>query len=215
MMGKPHNRRVPKLVPWCALAGALLCSWAAWADHHEGGLGVPAGAYEVEPTHAYITFSYSHLGFSTPHLGFDRFAVDLDLDPADLARSSLSVIVDAASVDSRVAEFDDHLKGPDFFAVAEHPEIRFTSTAIEMTGATKANITGDLTIKGVTKPVVLEARIDKAAMHPMLKKPVVGVSAFGTLSRSAFGLGKYVPAVGDEVELYITAELVKVDAPQE
>lgn len=192
--------------------GGLLSGATVWADHHGAGIEVPGGAYELEPTHGYITFSYSHLGFSTPHLGFERFSVDLDLNPKELAASTLTVVVDAASIDSRVDEFDDHLKGDDFFAVAKHPEIRFASERIEMTGATKANIYGQLTIKGLTRPLVLEARIDKAAMHPMLKKPVVGISAFGKVSRTDFGLGKYAPAVGDEVSLYVTAELVKKDA---
>lgn len=208
-MSLAHRRNV--LARLLAALGSLCFSTAALADHHGAGIEVPGGAYELEPTHGYITFSYSHLGFSTPHLGFERFSVDLDLTPEALSKSSLTVVVDAASIDSRVEEFDKHLKGDDFFAVAKHPEIRFVSERIEMTGATKANIHGQLTIKGLTRPLVLEARIEKAAMHPMLKKPVVGISAFGKLSRSDFGLGKYAPAVGDEVDLYVTAELVKKD----
>ena len=111
-----------------------------------------------------------------------------------------------------MAEFDEHLRGEEYFDTEQYPKIGFTATTIEMTGTDTAEITGDLTIKSVTRPLTLEARIVRAAEHPMLKKPVVGVSAFADLKRSEWGLGKYVPAVGDAVSLYITAELVYAGA---
>lgn len=177
-------------------------------------LSVPDGRYTLDETHAYITFSYSHLGFSTPHLGFNRFAVTVVLDADNPASSTLDVTIAADSIDSRVEKFDEILRGADFFDVAKHPEIRFVAEGIEMTGANKADIAGTLTIKGISRPVVLDARIDRAAPHPMLKKPVLGVSAFAEISRADWDLGKYAPAVGDTVSLYITAELVhQSDSP--
>lgn len=171
-------------------------------------LSVPDGRYELDDTHAYITFSYSHLGFSTPHLGFREFSVAVQLDANNPAQSTLEVEIAADSIDSRVEKFDEILKGSDFFDVSQHPQIRFAASGITMTGTNKADIAGTLTIKGVSQPVVLDARIDRAAEHPMLKLPVLGVSAFAEISRSAFKLGKYAPAVGDKVSVYITAELV-------
>ncbi|MGI9324288.1 MAG: YceI family protein [Pseudomonadales bacterium] len=197
-------RAVLKQIGQCA--AGMLCLFSVAAAQAE--LAVPSGRYTVDATHAYITFSYSHLGFSTPHLGFNEFDVTLDLNALAPAESALTVVINAASIDSRVDEFDEHLRGKEYFHVAQYPKVRFTATQIEMTGENRANITGDLTIKSTTKPLTLETRIVRAAEHPMLKKPVVGISAFADLKRSEWGLGKYVPAVGDTVSLYITAELV-------
>lgn len=172
---------------------------------------VPGGKYVLENTHGYITFSYSHLGFSTPHIGFDSFDVSLDTDPKNIESSQVSVTIDAASINSRVDEFDKHLNGSDFFDTANHGEISFTSTSVKTNDDGTLSVTGDLTIKDVTKPITLATTINKAANHPMRKVPTIGVSASGTLSRGEWGLGKYAPAVGDEVTLYITVELIKAD----
>lgn len=175
-------------------------------------IGVPSGTYVLEATHAYITFSYQHLGFSTPHVGFNTFDVTVELDADNPAKSSLGVSIDAASIDSRVDEFDKHLRGDKFFDVAAHPRITFAATSIEMGEGNTAMITGDLTIKGITKSVTLETTLNKAANHPMRKVPTLGISALGKLKRSDWDLGAYAPAVGDDVDLFITAELIMQDA---
>ena len=194
-------------------AAAALPAIDAMAGHHEAGeakaIGVPSGTYVLEDTHGYITVSYSHLGFSTPHVGFNDFDVTVELNADEPAKSTLSVSVDPASVDSRVDDFDKHLRGADFFDVENHDAIAFEATAIEMTGASTAKITGDLTMKGITKPVVLDAVLNKAANHPMRNVPTLGLSASGKLMRSEWGLGKYAPAVGDEVSMDITVEMIK------
>lgn len=172
-------------------------------------VGVPSGAYALENTHGYITFSYSHLGFSRPQVGFNTFTVDLELNSEDPSKSSVKVAIDANSIDSRVAEFDAHLKGDKFFATAANPGISFESTGITMNSDTTASITGNLTIKGVTKPVTLEATLNKAAEHPMRKVPTVGLNATAKLMRSDWGLGEYVPMVSDEVDVVISVELIK------
>lgn len=208
---KTKRTSLPTRIVAAALAGLL--SLTALAGHHEKGegaaIGVPSGSYVLEDTHAYITISYSHLGFSTPHVGFNDFDVTVELDAAKPEKSGLSVTVDPASVDSRVDDFDKHLRGADFFDVENHDVITFEATSIEMTGATTAQITGDLTMKGITKAITLDAVLNKAADHPMRKVPTLGVSATGKLARSDWDLGKYAPAVGDEVTLDITAELIK------
>ena len=175
-----------------------------------GAIDVPSGAYGLDKTHGYVTFSYSHLGFSNPEVGFNDFDVDLKLDANDLQNSSFQVSIAAASVDSRVDKFDEHLKAEGYFDVANHPEITFTSTAIEMTSAQHANITGVLTIKGVAKSVTLHAVLNKAGMHPLRRVPAIGVSATATILRTDWGLSKYVPMVSDEVTLSIEVELPKV-----
>ena len=170
---------------------------------------VPSGTYELEKTHGYITFSYNHLGFSTPHVGFNSFDVSLEADAEDPSKSSVQVTIDAASIDSRVDEFDKHLNGPDYFDTEKHPEITFSSTSMTSTGENTFAVAGDLTIKGVTKPIVLNATINKADKHPLRGVPTIGLSASGTVSRTEMGLGAYVPAVGDEVTINITVEMIK------
>jgi len=169
---------------------------------------VPSGAYTLDSSHGYITFTYSHLGFSNPRVGFNSFDTKLELDSNDPESSTIGVTIDASSIDSRVAEFNKHLNGSDFFNTAEHPTITFESTKVEATGDSTFDVTGNLTILGTTKPVTLAATINKAANHPMRDVPTVGVSASATIKRSEWGLGAYVPAVSDEVELSIEVELL-------
>jgi len=189
-----------------ALLGVLLLS-AATGSAAE--IAVPSGAYGLDKTHGYVSFSYSHLGFSNPSVGFNEFDVDLQLDADNPQNSSFEVVIDAASIDSRVAEFDEHLRAEGYFDVANHKQITFTSTAIEMTSEQHATITGVLTIKGVAKPVTLQAVLNKAGMHPLKRVPAIGVSASATILRSDWGLSKYVPMVSDEVTLNIEVELPK------
>lgn len=192
-----------------ATAAALAVSLSA----HAADLStLPAGDYELDKTHAYITFSYSHLGFSNPHVGFDVFDASLALNAEDPEQSVVEVVIDATSINSRVAKFDEHLNGDDFFATAENPTITFTSTEIESTGEDTYDITGDLTIKGTTKPITLAATVNKAANHPMRRVPWVGMSATTTLLRSDFGLGRYAPNVGDEVTIDIEVEFAQASA---
>lgn len=185
-------------------ASLLALSFSASADLSD----VPSGKYTLDSSHGYITFTYSHLGFSNPRVGFNRFDTELELDSSDPENSSIKVTIDASSIDSRVAEFNEHLNGSDFFNTSEYPTITFKSTKVEATGENTYDVTGDLTILGTTKPVTLATTINKAANHPMRNVPTVGVSASTTLMRSEWGLGAYVPAVSDEVELSIEVELL-------
>ncbi len=185
---------------------ALLLSWSsAMAELAE----VPSGKYEQDSDHAYISFTYSHLGFSTPHVGFSTFDVDLDLDAENPENSSVNVVIDTMSVESRVEEFNGHLQSSDFFDANNFPQATFESTAVKSTGDNTYDVQGDLTIKGVTKTVTLATTINKAAMHPMKRMPTVGISGETKINRSDFGLGRYVPNVGDEVTIYVTAELLR------
>lgn len=187
-----------------ALAATLVCfSSTAAADLSN----VPSGDYGLDKTHGYVTFSYDHLGFSNPHVGFESFEVALTLDSENIQNSTVNVLIDATSISSRVEVFDGHLNGANFFDTENHPTITFKSTGIEVTGNSTMNVTGDLTIKGVTKPVTLETTINKAADHPMRKIPTIGVSARAVVSRSEWGLDRAVPNVGDEVTIWIEVEL--------
>lgn len=175
---------------------------------------VPSGNYGLDKTHAYITFEYSHLGFSNPHIGFKDFDANLILDSTNPENSSLDVTIDPASVYSRVEKFDGHLKGDKFFDVANYPTISFKSSSIEVVAADKLAVSGELSIKGISKTVVLDTTINKAANHPMRKVPTIGASAMTKLNRSEWGLGEYVPNVGDEVTIYLEVEMPQAEAAQ-
>jgi len=168
---------------------------------------MPSGEYGLDTSHGYITFSYSHFGYSNPHVGFNSFDLTMNLDSADVENSSVEVVIDATSVDSRVEAFNGHLNGPNFFDTAKHPTITFESTSMKSTGDSTYDVVGDLTIKGITKSVTLTTTINKAANHPRSKKPIVGVDATTTVLRSEFDMARAVPNVSDEVTISISVEM--------
>ncbi len=196
-----------KIITVFALSALFACATTT----AEPQLEVPSGAYELDKTHAYITFSYDHLGFSTPQVGFRAFDIDFDLNSVDPTASTVRVTIDTTSIDSRVERFDGHLRGEKFFDTENFPQATFRSTTIEQTGEGTYDVTGDLTIKDVAQQVTMAMAVNKAAMHPMKKKPTIGVTGETKVSRSAFGLDRFVPNVGDEVTIFVTAEFLKSD----
>ena len=169
----------------------------------------PAGVYKSEATHAYITFQYLHQGYARPTLRWNDFDATIDLNPSSPTASTLSVTIDAASIDSGVEKFDDHLVTADFFDVENHPEITFVSTKLSQGITGRGKLTGDLTMKGITKPVTLDVVLNKVGQHFRSKKPVFGISATGNIKRSDWDLGLYTPHVGDDVDITIEIEFVK------
>lgn len=167
---------------------------------------VPAGQYSVDPTHAYINFQYNHLGLSNPTLSFDEFNIEMDLDTADPTKTTVSVDIKAGSIVTGSTIWRDHITGAKWFDVKANPSMTFTSTSVTGSGS-EFKMTGDLTIKGQTKPVTLDVTINAAMNHPMNKKPVVGISATGKIKRSDWGLGANAPYISDEVKLNIEAEM--------
>jgi polyisoprenoid-binding protein YceI len=174
-----------------------------------GGIGAAQAAsttYTIEPTHTQVLFSYSHLGFSNITLRFDKVEGSIVYDAAAPAKSSVSVSIPTDSVNTGVAKFDEHIKSPDFFDVAKYPTATFKSTKVVAAGKGKLQVTGDLTIHGVTKSVVMNATVNKTAEHPMRKVPAAGFDGSIKIKRSDFGMGAYTPAVGDDVTIKITVE---------
>jgi polyisoprenoid-binding protein YceI len=156
-----------------------------------------------------LSFSYSHLGLSNPQIHFADFVANLELSGNDMSQSQVSITIDAASLDSAIPELDDDLKGADFFDVANYPEITFQSTAYEETSESSGRLTGDLSVRGVTKPVTLDVTINSAAMNPLNRREMIGFSATGILNRSDFGLTAYAPLIGDELSLLVQIEFEK------
>ena len=178
-------------------------------------LSAPAFAatetYVLDPSHSQIVFNYSHLGFSTSYGMFSGFDGTIAFDQEDPAASSVSVSFPVRTMLTGWEGRFEHLMGGDFFGADEDEMVTFESTGIEVTGDTTALITGDLTLNGVTKSVVLDATLNQAGDHPMEGKPWAGFSATTTLVRSDFEVGAFAPYVSDEVEVMISVEAMKAE----
>lgn len=167
-----------------------------------------ADTYKLDQGHTSVTFQWTHFGFSHPTGKFMNAVGTVTLDDATPANSSVEVSFAIDGINTGVAALDTHLKSADFFDAAKYPTATFKSTKVEPTGADTALVTGDLTIHGVTKPVTLTVKLNKKDVHPMMKKVDAGFTATGTINRSDFGVGAYVPAVSDQIDLYIEAEAI-------
>lgn len=196
-----------------ALIPALLLSTAAFAaDAPAVSTDIakaPAGAYALEKSHASITFKVMHMGFANYTMRFNDFDSAINLDPANPEKSSVTASIKPASLDANNAKLTAHTSGPDFFDVAKHPTITFKSTKVEKTGATTGKVHGDLTMLGVTKPIVLDATFNGGGEHVMMKKYDIGFSATTTVKRSEFGMDYGIGMVGDDVQVAIEAEYIK------
>ena len=162
--------------------------------------------YQIDPTHTATVFSWNHFGFSTPSANFSDIQGTISVDNAKPANSSVNVTIPLSSLNTNVKALDEHLKNADFFNAEKYPNITFKSTKVQAVGKNKYKITGNLTIKDVTKPVVLDAVLNKQGVHPMTKAESIGFNATTSFNRSAFGVGAYVPNVGDKITVNITTE---------
>ena len=161
--------------------------------------------YTFEKPHTQINFFISHLGFSNSHGQFKNFKGDFVFNQENPERSSVDIMIDPQSVDMGDKTWNDHVKEK-FLDPSQYPVIEFTSTSIEVTGDRTADINGDLTIKGETKPVVLKTVLNKQGKHPFNNEYVAGFSATTSFKRSDFGINNYLPAIGDEIEVRIEVE---------
>lgn len=169
---------------------------------------VQAGTYAVDGNHTYVTWMVDHMGFSALNGQIGGTSGTLEIDPANLGAAKVDVTFDLTTISHPTAAFVTHLKSGDFFDVENHPTAHFVSTGVEVEGMA-ATITGNLTIKGTTLPVSIDAEFYGAGTNPMNQKLNIGFIGNTTISRSAFGLGYATPIVGDEVQLTIDAAFVK------
>jgi polyisoprenoid-binding protein YceI len=181
---------------------------------------IPSGRYIGDPTHSSVTFKISHFGLSFYTARFAAVESAVVLDAADPSRSSVSVMIDTNSVRTDFPfpareDFDKKVgDGADFLNGAAFPKISFVSKAITPTGARTAQISGDLTLRGVTKPVTLAAVLNGTLVnHPFRKVPMFGISATTTINRGDFGMSFGKGVLGDEVTIIIEAEFAKAPAP--
>ncbi|NUF12823.1 YceI family protein [Acinetobacter oleivorans] len=168
--------------------------------------------YKIDPTHTATVFSWNHFGFSTPSANFSDIQGVIKVDNAKPANSSVNVTIPLSSVNTNVPALDKEFQEEAWFNAAKYPNITFKSTKVETKDKKHFKITGDLTVKGVTKPVVLDAVLNKQGEHPMAKVPAIGFNATTSFNRSEFGLGSYVPNVGDKITVNITTEATAASA---
>ncbi|MCL6694593.1 YceI family protein [Acinetobacter baumannii] len=168
--------------------------------------------YKIDPTHTATVFSWNHFGFSTPSANFSDIQGVIKVDNAKPANSSVNVTIPLSSVNTNVPALDKEFQEEAWFNAAKYPNITFKSTKVETKDKKHFKITGDLTVKGITKPVVLDAVLNKQGEHPMAKVPAIGFNATTSFNRSDFGLGNYVPKVGDKITVNITTEATAASA---
>ena len=164
--------------------------------------------YKIDANHTDVVASWSHFGFSNPIAHFGKVDGNIVYDPANVGASKVEVTIPLSGLDSHVQAFDEHLRSADFFDAEKFPTVTFKSTSVKAAGKGKLKVTGDLTIKGVTKPVVLDVTINKTGVQPLAKREAAGFSATATIKRTDFGLGLYAPNVSDDVKLSITTEAI-------
>lgn len=169
-------------------------------------------AYDFDKSHANLSFTYNHLGYSTTDGRFGEWNGSLLIDQATPSNSSVAFEIDIDSLDTFWADRDTHLKSPDFFDAAKYPKAVFKSSKVEKVGEQQLEVTGDLTIRDITKPVTLNVTVTALGDHPMAKKPAAGFAVSTVLKRSDFGMDKYVPYVGDEVTVTFHAETLQAAA---
>ena len=190
-------RHLTKLTAALALAGAFATS----------AIAAPV-TYAVDSGHSFPNFSYQHMGLSMQLSKFDKTTGTITLDQA-AKTASVDVVIDTTSVNTGSTVFNGHIQGEDFFDTAKYPTATFKSTKVRFEGDKPVAVDGELTIKGVTKPVTLTVSHFVTMPHPMLKKDTIGANASTVIKRSEFNAGKHAPYVGDEVTITVSLEAIK------
>ncbi|HEX8400776.1 MAG TPA: YceI family protein [Allosphingosinicella sp.] len=195
-----------KILPATALFAALAVCLPAIAQMPGAPdrARVQAGRYTVDPNHTQVLWTVNHLGISPLSGAFGASGGSLQIDPRNLSAAKVSVTFNVAEMSTTSGGFTKHLSSADFFEVAKHPTATFVSTSVQPKG-NAATIRGNLTIKGITRPVTLDATFFGAGVNERSKKTNIGFSGTASIKRSEFGLGMAVPVVADRVDLRIHA----------
>ena len=191
-----------------ALSAALTLTAAMTALTTTPALAAPE-TYVLDQTHTFPRFSYNHLGYSTQLSRFNKTTGKIVLDQA-AKTGEVDIVIDTQSVDTGYATFDEHIQGEDFLDTTKYPTATFKSTKVVFEGDKPVKVEGNLTLKGVTKPVTLTVTSFQAMPHPMFKKDAIGANAHTVVKRTEFNAGKYAPNVSDEVRIDIAVEAIKV-----
>lgn len=203
-----------RLLLLCGLAAALTSCTALRVVTHSVStdpVKAPAGQYQLDSHHWDVSFDVEHLGFARFVMRFNKVTASLDFDPATPEKSRVQAVLKAGSIDSKDKELDA-LVAEDLLDAEKFPDILFQSTALVRTGASSGTMTGNLTIRNVTHPVTLHVTFNGGAPNPLTGAHTLGFSAIGTFDRAQWGLGKWYPAVGNEVRIRIEAEFAKAES---
>ncbi len=179
-----------------ALASITPCAFAA------------PTTYVIDPSHTQPRFGYNHFGFSDQVHSFDKTSGKIVFDPA-AKTGSVDITIDPKSVNTGLALLNEHLQDKEFFDSAKYPVITFKSTSVKFKGDKPVKVYGDLTIKGITKPVTLTVTSFQNMPNPLFKKDEIGANAYTRVKRSEFNMGEYAPGVSDEVTINIPVEAMK------
>lgn len=191
------------------MSKSLILATALLLAGHAGA--APAGTtgattYTMDPNHTEVIAGWTHFGFSTPTARFGQAEGVIVYDPEHVGQSSVRVTLPLSGLDSGIDDLDEHLRSADFFDAEKYPAITFASTRVEAAGDRKLRVSGDLTVHGVTRPVVLDVVLNRIGEHPLDKRAAIGFNASTTLLRSDFGIARYTPGVSDEITIRITTE---------
>lgn len=167
-----------------------------------------ADSYTIDPNHTWPMFEVNHVGYSTQRGRFDKTSGKITLDVA-ARKGSVDITIDANSLDMGFDKWNEHMKGIDFFHVVEYPTIRFTSDKLIFDGDNVVGAEGNFTLLGTTRPLSLRVSNFHCAPFPMTRKMHCGADISATISRTQFGMAKFVPMVGDEVHLISPIEADK------
>jgi polyisoprenoid-binding protein YceI len=181
------------------LLAAVLAAWAAPA------LAAPT-TYTMDPNHTQVRFGWGHFGFANLEGRFNKVHGSFTYDPENVAASSVEATIDIASIDTGVADLDEHLQSAEFFDAAKFATATYKSTAVSEAGPGKLKVDGELTLHGVTRPVALEVTVNKIGLHAASNKPSAGFDATASLVRSDFGIERFTQNVSDQIRLEITVE---------
>lgn len=166
--------------------------------------------YTLDPMHTNVVWSANHMGFSSPSGKFTSVEGTLELDEAAPANSKLTVTIATGSVMTGIEKFDTHLRSADFFDTTVYPTASFASDKVEVGADNTAKVYGNLTLHGVTKPIVLDVKLNKIGDNPMSGKKTAGFSATTVVKRSEFGMNYALPAVADDVIIHIESEATRL-----
>ena len=191
----------------------MICRTAILAALALASTTLHATTYTLEPDYTQGVFRWNHLGFSSPAAQFAQGQGTLEFDPGDPSHSSVTVTIPLSTLYTGVPALDEDFRSTDFFDTARFSSATFKSTHVEK-GSMQDHlkVTGDLSLHGVTRPVTLDVTVIKIGTNPRTSLPTVGFEATTTLRRSDFGLGKYVPQVGDEIQLQVISQGVEAKA---
>ena len=177
-------------------------------------LKLRAGEYELDPAHSALLFKVQHLGLATYVGRFNKIAATLDFDPDDLQASKLEAIIDVESLDINDPDLEKRLMGRSWFNQADYPQASFTTLSVVPTSESEFDFTGQLNWRGVSKPLTIKVKFNGGANNILTQKYTLGFEATGSFLRSDFGMGDFVPLIGDEIQLEAFAEFQRNKSPQ-